>query len=78
MLWLGDPSVLPLAGWSVAPGLEAATSMNGLPGGSTLFSPPDSGTSDVIMEAIRDGARPVIRCDSVSSSPRRASPRSSS
>ena len=53
VLWLGDPSVVPLAGWSVAPGLEAATSMDGLPGGSSLFSPPDSGTSDVIMEAIQ-------------------------
>jgi GT2 family glycosyltransferase len=52
VLWLGDPSVLPIAGWTVAPGLEAATSTDGLPGGSTLFSPPDSGTSDVIMEAI--------------------------
>jgi GT2 family glycosyltransferase len=53
VLWLGDPSVLPLPGWSVAPGLEAATSMNGLPSGSTLFAPPDSGTSDVIMEALQ-------------------------
>jgi hypothetical protein len=53
VLWLGDPSVLPLSGWTVAPGLEAATSMNGLPGGSTLFTPPDSGTSDVIMEALQ-------------------------
>ena len=52
ILWLGDPSVLPVAGWSVAPGLAAATSMNGLPGGSTLFTPPDSGTSDVLLEAI--------------------------
>jgi len=53
VLWLGDPSVLPLAGWTVAPGLAAATSTDGLPGGSTLFSPPDSGTSDVIMEALQ-------------------------
>jgi len=53
VLWLGDPSVVPLAGWSVAPGLEAATSTDGLPGGGSLFSPPDSGTSDVIMEAIQ-------------------------
>jgi hypothetical protein len=52
VLWLGDPSVLPLAGWSVAPGLEAATSMNGLPGGSTLFSPPDAGASSVILQAV--------------------------
>ena len=52
ILWLGDPSVLPIAGWSVAPGLAAATSTNGLPGGSTLFAPPDSGTSDVLLEDI--------------------------
>ena len=53
VLWLGDPSVVPVAGWSVAPGLEAATSMNGLPGGDTLFTPPDSGTSDVLLSAVR-------------------------
>jgi GT2 family glycosyltransferase len=53
VLWLGDPSVLPLAGWSVAPGLEAATSMDGLPGGSDLFAPPDSGTTDVLLSAVQ-------------------------
>lgn len=53
VLWLGDPSVLPAPGWSVAPGLAAATSMNGLPGGSALFSPPDAGTSDVLLSAIK-------------------------
>ena len=53
VLWIGDPSVLPLAGWSVAPGVEAATSMNGLPSGSTLFAPPDSGTSDVLLSAVQ-------------------------
>ena len=31
VLWLGDPSVLPIAGWSVSPGLEAATSQVTLP-----------------------------------------------
>ncbi|MHB2029772.1 MAG: glycosyltransferase family 2 protein, partial [Acidimicrobiales bacterium] len=54
VLWLGDPSVLPLAGWSVTPGLEAATSMNGLPGGNTLFSPPDVGASEVIIQAVQN------------------------
>ena len=49
VLWLGDPSILPIAGWSVAPGLEAATSINGLPAGSTLFAAPDSGTSDIML-----------------------------
>ncbi len=52
ILWLGDPSVLPVAGWSVAPGLAAATSLNGLPAGDTLFAAPDSGTTDVLLEAI--------------------------
>jgi GT2 family glycosyltransferase len=53
VLWLGDPSVVPIAGWSVAPGLEAATSMNGLPAGDTLFTPPNSGTSDVLLGAVQ-------------------------
>jgi GT2 family glycosyltransferase len=53
VLWLGDPSVLPVSGWSVAPGLEAATSTNGLPGGSTLFAPPDSGTTDKVLSALQ-------------------------
>jgi hypothetical protein len=53
VLWLADPSVAPIAGWSVAPGLEAATSTNGLPGGATLFAPPDSSTSDVLLTAVQ-------------------------
>jgi GT2 family glycosyltransferase len=52
VLWLADPSVLPLAGWSVAPGLAAATSTNGLPSGTSLFTTPDSGTSNVILNAV--------------------------
>lgn len=53
VLWLGDPTVLPVAGWSVAPGLAAATTMNGLPSGATLFSPPDSSTSDVLLADVK-------------------------
>jgi len=34
-------------------GTRGATSMNGLPGGATLFSPPDSARGDVIMEALQ-------------------------
>ena len=52
VLWLGDPRAMPLSGWSVAPGLAAATSMNGGPNGSVLFSPPASGASDVLMHTI--------------------------
>jgi hypothetical protein len=57
VLWLGDPSVLPLAGWSVAPGLAVATSMNGLPGGTSLFTTPDSGTSSVILDAVESALK---------------------
>ncbi|HEY1825810.1 MAG TPA: glycosyltransferase family 2 protein [Acidimicrobiales bacterium] len=54
VLWLGDPSVVPLPGWTVEPGLEAATSTNGLPGGATLFSSPDAGAADLIMKAVSE------------------------
>jgi hypothetical protein len=57
VLWLGDPSVLPLAGWSVAPGLAAATSMNGLPSGTSLFTTPDSGTSNAILDAVQSALK---------------------
>jgi GT2 family glycosyltransferase len=53
VLWLGDPSVLPVQGWSVTPGLEAATSTNGLPGGATLFTSPDAGTTDVLIGSLK-------------------------
>jgi len=49
--------VLPLAGWSVAPGLAAATSMNGLPGGTSLFTTPDSGTSNVVLDAVESALK---------------------
>ena len=52
VLWLGGPSVLPVPGWSVEPGLEAATSTNGLPGGDSLFASPDSGTMDKVLSAV--------------------------
>ena len=53
VLWLGDPSILPVPGWTVAPGLAAATSMNGLPGGDTLFTSPSSGTTDTVITAVK-------------------------
>ena len=57
VLWLGDPAVLPLAGWSVAPGLEVATSTNGLPSGTSLFTTPDSGTSNAILDAVQSALK---------------------
>ena len=53
VLWLGDPSILPVPGWTVAPGLAAATSTNGLPGGASLFTAPGSGTADVVINAVK-------------------------
>ncbi len=53
VLWLGEPSILPMPGWSVAPGLAAATSTNGLPGGDTLFSPPSTGATTAIIAAVK-------------------------
>ncbi len=52
VLWLGDPSVLPLAGFSVEPGLAAATSLSGLPGGAALFAAPGTGPTSVIAVAL--------------------------
>ena len=54
VLWLGDPSVMPLGGWNVVPGLEATTTTNGLPNGSTLFTPPTSGAADAVLTAVRE------------------------
>jgi GT2 family glycosyltransferase len=52
VLWLGDPSVLPLPGWSVAPGLAAATTTNSLPSGADLFSPPTTGAADQLLNDV--------------------------
>jgi len=52
ILWLGNPAVLPLAGWSIAPGLAGATSTNGVPSGSELFAPPVTGAADDLLNAV--------------------------
>ncbi len=52
VLWLGDPSVLPLGGFSVAPGLAAATTQSGLPAGSSLFAAPGTGPVGTIATAL--------------------------
>lgn len=56
VLWLADPRALPGAGWSVEPGLAAAISTNGAPAGSTLFVPPNSGATDVVLRAVSAAA----------------------
>ena len=54
VLWIGDPRSLPIAGWSVAPGVSVATSTNSVPGGSTLFAPPLTGAMDVILRDVAE------------------------
>ena len=53
VLWLADPSVAPLPGWSVAPGLSAATTTGGLPAGTSLFSPPGAGAAAGLLADVR-------------------------
>lgn len=47
VLWLGDPQVLPLGGWSIGPGLAYATSTDGTPDLRLLWPPasPDRAAS---------------------------------
>ncbi|HEV3213956.1 MAG TPA: glycosyltransferase [Acidimicrobiales bacterium] len=51
-LWLGDPRSVPLASWSIEPGLAYATAANGLPGGQTAFAPPSSGAAGVLSDDV--------------------------
>ncbi|HEX4082612.1 MAG TPA: hypothetical protein VHX40_06560, partial [Acidimicrobiales bacterium] len=43
VLWLGDPRALPTGGWSVDPGLAYATSEQGTPDATNLWSPASPG-----------------------------------
>ncbi|MDE3065281.1 MAG: glycosyltransferase family 2 protein [Acidobacteriota bacterium] len=52
VLWLADPSVAPLAGWTVAPGLSAGVSQDGLPGGSSLFVAPGAGAAGELLDDV--------------------------
>ena len=52
VLWLGNPSILPVAGWSVAPGLAAATTTDTVQGGATLFTPPNAGAADDLLSSV--------------------------
>jgi GT2 family glycosyltransferase len=56
-LWLGDPRSVPLASWTIEPGLAFATSTGGLPGGDDLFAPPSSGAAQVLADDVVDAMR---------------------
>ncbi len=52
VLWLGDPSSLPTAGWSVSPGLAYATSVGGTPGPTNIWAPAGPGPATVLADAV--------------------------
>ncbi len=51
VLWLGDPDVLPLAGWDLGGGLAYATS-DGLPGAQELWAGSDDGSTRLLADAL--------------------------
>ena len=52
VLWLGDPQALPTGGWSVEPGLAYATSEDGTPDVSGLWTPAGPGPADGLAQAV--------------------------
>src|SRR6185437_9266769 len=52
VLWLGDPRVLPTGGWSISSGLAYATSENGTPDATNLWSPASPGPADGLADAV--------------------------
>jgi GT2 family glycosyltransferase len=52
VLWLGDPAVLPIPGWSLRPGLAYATSNNGLPDATVAWPGPASAATARLADAV--------------------------
>ena len=52
VLWLGDPTVLPLPSWQISPGLGVGVSSGGLPDASRLFPSPNPGRATSLVSAI--------------------------
>jgi GT2 family glycosyltransferase len=53
VLWLGDPRALPTGGWSVVPGLAYATSEQGTPDATNLWSPASPGPAADLAAAVQ-------------------------
>jgi len=53
VLWLGDPRVLPLGGWSAGGGLAYATSEGGPPDATAIWAPADPGPAAGIADDLR-------------------------
>ncbi len=53
VLWLGDPSALPTAGWNVTSGFAFATSTGGTPGPMNLWAPASPGPAEALAGAVK-------------------------
>ncbi len=52
VLWIGNPSALPLVSWEISPGLAYGVATNGLPDGTNLFPTPSAAGLAHIATAI--------------------------
>jgi hypothetical protein len=52
VLWLGAPRALPTGGWSIEPGLAYATSEDGTPDASNIWTPAGPGPAQHIAQAL--------------------------
>lgn len=52
VLWIGDPDVVPVAGWDLDDGLVAGVSNSGMPTMTELWSPGDPAGSQALLDAI--------------------------
>ncbi len=53
-LWLGAPLALPLKGWQIRPGLEAALTLTGLPDATALWPNANPGVGAMLTAAVSD------------------------
>lgn len=57
VLWIGDPAVLPLGSWQLAPGVAYATSDDGTPRISDLWPGTDDGPTALLTDALSIASR---------------------
>ena len=53
VLWVGDPAVLPIAGWPAAPGLAYATSRDGLPDVTSSWPGSSRGATRLLAQGLQ-------------------------
>ena len=52
-LWLGDPRVLPVGGWSIQPGLSYALTDQELPDSADVWTPAGPGPAQLVSRSVR-------------------------